>query len=95
MEEQVDVDVLVAGAGACGLIAAIKAHELGCSVAIVEKFDRFAGNTVLSCGSIPAAGTRMQKAAGINDSVAQMIADMERVSGQHDSSHLISTIVNE
>ena len=95
MEEQVDVDVLVAGAGACGLIAAIKAHEQGCSVAIVEKFDRFAGNTVLSCGSIPAAGTRMQKAAGINDSVSQMIADMERVSGQHDSSHLIATIVSE
>lgn len=88
MAEATDVDVLVAGAGACGLIAALKAAEGGASVAVVEKLDRFAGNTVLSCGSIPAAGTRKQREAGITDSVETMIADMERVSGPHDASHL-------
>jgi fumarate reductase flavoprotein subunit len=93
MSERIEVDVLVAGAGACGLIAGLRAAQLGASVAIVEKLDRFAGNTVLSCGSIPAAGTRMQRAAGIADDVQTMIADIERVAGPHDASHLTRTVV--
>lgn len=76
--------VLVIGAGACGLIAALRAHEGGARVAIVEKLDRLAGDTTLSCGSIPAAGTRKQREAGVVDDVATMIADMERVAGPHD-----------
>ena len=88
MSEPIDIDVLVAGAGACGLIAALRAKQSGASVAVVEKLDRFAGNTSLSCGSIPAAGTRKQREAGVQDSVETMIADMERVSGPHEASHL-------
>ena len=87
-DEQIDIDVLVAGAGACGLIAALRAAQGGARVAVVEKLDRFAGNTMLSCGSIPAAGTRKQREAGVADSVETMIADMERVSGSHEASHL-------
>lgn len=85
---QAEVDVLVAGAGACGLIAALRAAEQGASVAVLEKLDRFAGNTTLSCGSIPAAGTRLQREAGIEDSADTMIADMERVAGDHEAPHL-------
>jgi fumarate reductase flavoprotein subunit len=88
MSDEIDIDVLVAGAGACGLIAALRAAQDGARVAVVEKLDRFAGNTVLSCGSIPAAGTRKQREAGVQDSVATMIADMERVSGPHEAAHL-------
>lgn len=93
MTDRIDVDVLVVGAGACGLIAALRAAQAGASVAVVEKLDRFAGNTMLSCGSIPAAGTRMQRAAGIRDDVDTMIADIERVAGAHDAAHLTRTIV--
>lgn len=92
MTDEIEVDVLVVGAGACGLIAALKAAQAGASVAVLEKLDRFAGNTVLSCGSIPAAGTKKQRAAGVTDSVDTMIADMERVSGRHDMSHLTRTL---
>lgn len=91
--EHVQIDVLVAGAGACGLIAALKAAQDGASVAVVEKLDRFAGNTMLSCGSIPAAGTRKQREAGVTDSIETMIADMERVSGPHEASHLTRVLV--
>ena len=35
MDEQ--VDVLIVGAGACGLAAAVAAHDAGASAAIVEK----------------------------------------------------------
>ena len=49
-----DVDVLVIGAGACGLSAAIAAHDAGASVAVLEKRDRPGGNSSLSSGSVPA-----------------------------------------
>ena len=35
-----DVDVLIIGAVACGLAAAIAAHDSGAAVAIIEKLDR-------------------------------------------------------
>jgi len=83
-----DVDVLVVGAGGCGLVAAIAAHEQGASVAILEKTERLQGNTTLSSGSIPAAGTRFQRAAGIDDSAARMQRDLLRTCGAHDAAHL-------
>lgn len=82
-------DVLVVGAGCCGLIAAIRATQGGAKVVLAEKLDRFAGDTTLSTGTIPAAGTRLQAEAGIADSVDGMVADIERITGPQDTSHLI------
>ena len=81
-------DLLVVGAGACGLAAAISAHDAGISVAIAEKRDRPGGNSSLSTGSIPGAGSRYQAAAGIDDSAEQMVADLIAVSGHHDADPL-------
>lgn len=83
-----DVDVLVIGAGGCGLVAAIAAHAQGASVAILEKTERLQGNTTLSSGSIPAAGTRFQRALGIDDSAGRMQRDLLRTCGEHDAMHL-------
>lgn len=79
-----EVDVLVIGAGGCGLTAAIAAHDDGAHVAIVEKRDQPGGNTALSTGSIPGAGSRFQRAARIEDSPATMLADLQRIAGEHD-----------
>lgn len=76
-----EVDVLVVGAGACGLAAAIAAHDAGVQVAILEKRDRPGGNSSLSTGSVPGAGSRFQREAGIDDSPQVMVADLERLSG--------------
>jgi len=81
-----EVDVLVIGAGGCGLTAAIAAHDAGAHVAIVEKRDRPGGNTSLSTGSIPGAGSRFQKEAKIADSPEVMIADLKRIAGKHELS---------
>jgi fumarate reductase flavoprotein subunit len=78
------LDVLVIGGGGCGLAAAIAAHDAGAETAIVEKLDRPGGNTALSTGSVPGAGSRFQRAAGIQDSPEQMIADYERNAGAHE-----------
>lgn len=88
----IQVDVLVIGAGGCGLVAALAAHAGGAEVAIVEKLDRIGGNTVLSSGSIPAAGTRLQRAAGIDDSPAGFAADLRRVAGPQDAEHLVDRL---
>lgn len=82
------VDLLVVGAGACGLAAAIAAHDAGIQVAIVEKLDRPGGNSSLSTGSIPGAGSRYQRDAGIQDSPDRMVADLLAVAGHHDADPL-------
>lgn len=45
-------DVLVVGAGAGGLVAANRAHDLGLRVLLVEKSDRFGGTSAVSGGAI-------------------------------------------
>ena len=90
---QTDVDVLVVGAGACGLVAAIAAHDAGVGVAIIEKLDRPGGNSSLSTGSVPAAGTRFQREAGIADSTEQFVADLLRTGGPTDCPDLLRSLV--
>ncbi|WPZ32654.1 FAD-binding protein [Thalassobaculum sp. OXR-137] len=84
----VDTDLLVIGAGACGLAGAIAAHDAGISVAIVEKLARPGGNSSLSTGSVPGAGSRFQRAAGIEDSPEQLVADLLATAGHHDADGL-------
>lgn len=72
----IEVDILVVGAGGCGLVAALAAAERGASVMIVEKEKDAGGNTSLSQAMVPATGTRLQHAAGIEDSVQLMTADI-------------------
>ncbi|MBO9355476.1 FAD-binding protein [Bordetella petrii] len=83
-----EVDVLVIGAGGAGLAAAVAAHEGGASVAVVEKLDRPGGNTMLSTGSVPGAGSRFQRAVGIVDDPQTMVDDLMSLSGPHDADAL-------
>jgi fumarate reductase flavoprotein subunit len=88
-----DVGVLVVGAGACGLAAAITAHDAGADVAIIEKLDRPGGNSALSTGSVPAAGTRFQREAGIEDSTERFVEDLMRKGGPTDCPDLLRRLV--
>lgn len=84
-----EVDVLVVGAGACGMAAAIAAHDGGAQVAILEKRERPGGNSSLSTGSVPGAGSRFQAQAGIQDSPETMVADLLRLSGESELPELL------
>ena len=73
----VETDVLVAGAGGCGLVATLAASENSeLRVTLLEKTDEPGGNTGLSTGMIPAAGTRFQRAAGIDEAPEDMAQDI-------------------
>ncbi len=70
------VDVVVIGGGFAGLAAGIEARLAGASVLLVEKMARPGGNSIISDGGMNAAGSRLQKALGINDSPELMYRDM-------------------
>ncbi|HET7668939.1 MAG TPA: FAD-dependent oxidoreductase [Burkholderiales bacterium] len=72
------VPVVIVGAGACGLVAALAARDAGAEVLVLERDQSPAGSTSLSSGFIPAAGTRYQRAAGIDDSPDLFAADVMR-----------------
>lgn len=72
-------DLIVAGAGG-GLVAALRAAEIGLSVLVIEASEHFArgNNTAMSTAMIPGAGSRWQVAAGIDDSPEQYVEDITR-----------------
>lgn len=72
------VETLIVGAGAAGMVAALAAAETGQEVLVIEADALPAGSTALSAGLIPAAGTRFQRAAGIDDDPARLARDIQR-----------------
>jgi fumarate reductase flavoprotein subunit len=72
--------VIVVGAGGAGLAAALEASRAGASVTVLEAGEKAGGATARAGGVIYAADTAVQKAAGIEDSVAELINYYQTVS---------------
>jgi fumarate reductase flavoprotein subunit len=70
-------DLIVAGAGG-GLVAALRGAQRGLDVLVVEASEYFlqSSNTAMSTAMVPAAGTRWQLEAGIDDSPDTFVADI-------------------
>ena len=72
------VSVLIVGGGACGLSAALAAHDHGAEAVLVLERDALPrGSTAMSSGFVPASGTRWQRALGIDDSAELMARDIQ------------------
>jgi fumarate reductase flavoprotein subunit len=72
------VPLLIVGAGAAGLCAALAAKEAGVEAVLIERDAVPSGSTALSAGLIPAAGTRFQRDKAIVDSPDLFAADIQR-----------------
>jgi fumarate reductase flavoprotein subunit len=84
-----EVPVAIVGAGACGLTAAIVLRERGLDCVLLERDAAPSGSTALSSGFIPAAGTRVQRGAGVDDSAARFAADIQRKAHGTAAPHLV------
>lgn len=85
------IPVLVIGAGACGLSAGLAAAQAGGEVLILERDTSALGTTAMSTGLIPAAGTRMQRDKGIDDSPELFARDMmAKARGQTDEAIVLA-----
>jgi succinate dehydrogenase/fumarate reductase flavoprotein subunit len=72
-----EADVVVIGAGATGLPAAIAAREAGSSVILVEAQPHLGGHAITSGGNVPlGGGTSAQKKHGIEDSADLVFRDL-------------------
>lgn len=73
-------DVVVVGAGAAGLAAALEARKTGRSVLVLEKMGSIGGNSALSQGRCSVPNTPVQRNLGVVDSPDLMALDISRVS---------------
>lgn len=90
-----EVPLLIVGAGAAGLCAALAASEAGVEPVVVERDAAPAGSTALSAGLIPAAGTRFQRERAIADSAALFADDIARKAHGEADAKLVRTVANE
>jgi fumarate reductase flavoprotein subunit len=76
--ENLDSDIIVIGAGGCGLMAALVAAKKGARVLVLEKTDKPGGGTAFSSKGIRAAGSRRQRELKIADSPELYAQDILR-----------------
>jgi fumarate reductase flavoprotein subunit len=87
--------VLIIGAGAAGLCAALAAAEAGAEAVVIERDPVSSGSTALSAGLIPAAGTRFQRSHGVDDTPAIFAADIARKCHGEADPALVATVARE
>jgi fumarate reductase flavoprotein subunit len=84
--QNVERDIIVIGAGGCGLMAALVAAKRGSRVLLLEKTDKPGGGTAFSSKGIRAAGSRRQRELKIDDSAALYAEDiLRRNKGESDA----------
>ena len=89
------VDLLVMGSGAAGLATAIRAHDLGAKVLLVEKSDLFGGNTAMSGGVCWVANNPQIAAKGIPDSDEEGLAYLTHITKGEVAPERLETYLRE
>jgi succinate dehydrogenase/fumarate reductase flavoprotein subunit len=76
-----EVDVLVAGAGAAGMTAALICALQGLDVVLCEKSSQVGGTTATSAGTIWVPGTKQARAAGFADDIPEARRYLDSIIG--------------
>lgn len=90
----VRVDLVVVGAGAAGMTAAIVAANAGVPTLVLEKSIRRGCNSELSGGLVQAAGTSHQAAAGVVDCSELMAEDILRKNSGQSRQDLVELVAS-
>jgi len=72
----ITVPVAIIGGGAAGMVAALSIADAGLTPLILERDAIPSGSTGLSSGMVPACGTKIQAAEGVEDSVEILSEDI-------------------
>ncbi len=90
--EENSSDIIVIGAGGCGLMAALVAANKGARVLLLEKTDKPGGGTAFSSKGIRAAGSRRQREARIADSPELYAQDILRRNNQESDAAMVKQL---
>lgn len=86
-------DVVVVGSGAGAMTAALRAHDLGLKVLVIEKSDRYGGTSAVSGGGIWIPNNHRVPELGGSDSDAEAVGYIKAVIGDPDNDGRIETYV--
>ena len=87
----VETDLLVIGAGAAGMTAALIGRLEGLQIILCEKSDQVGGTTATSAGTVWIPGSRQSEAAGVPDTVDAAKTYLTAMLGQHADDDSVST----
>jgi 3-oxosteroid 1-dehydrogenase len=83
MSTEARYDVIVVGSGIGGMAAAVRAHELGAAVALVEKASYLGGATAWSGGQVWVGANHVAEREGHHDSIADTLTYVEAIAASH------------
>ncbi|MFH2129421.1 MAG: FAD-binding protein [bacterium] len=89
---------MIIGSVFASLTAAIEARNAGARVAIIEKMPFVGSNSIINGSDVAAAGSKLQKEAGVKDSPELMLQDMLRAGiclNQVDKARIVAERSNE
>ena len=86
-------DVIVIGAGAAGLAAAVEAADAGASVVVLEAAPKIGGNTLISGGFYSAVDSKRQTQQGVEDSEDLFFEQTFTFGGEHADQTLVRHLV--
>jgi glycine/D-amino acid oxidase-like deaminating enzyme len=82
------VDLLVIGAGAAGMTAALVASIEGLQVLLCEKAEQVGGTTATSAGTVWVPGSTQSERAGVPDTIDRARQYLDSIIGQHEDGHM-------
>ena len=88
------VDLVVLGAGAAGMMGALAAAERGLQVILIDPHSEQSNNFAISGGLFPAAGSSLQAKAGVLDSPDDWLADLRAFSGSSLNERIAVSVAN-
>lgn len=94
LDVELSMPLVIVGAGACGLVAGLAALSQGIDAVVLERDSTPRGSTFMSSGFIPAAGTRFQKALGIDDTPAIMASDIQAKNQHQSDPQIVQALAN-